>query len=187
MFSRFRKPESEELKKEEQVTDQNQTEEGQQDEQVSEVAQKLENCMFELSNTKDQLVRLGADFQNYKRRIEQDQVRWNFVAKSSVIKDLLSCVDDFDRALSAGKEAQDAQVAQWVLGFELIQKRLYDMLKQHKVERITQVTTFDPELHEAVMQVESSDHTQGAIVQVLEQGFTFEGKVLRPAKVSVAQ
>lgn len=147
-----------------------------------------EGCASELTSVKEQLVRLGADFQNYKKRTEKDRAEWSSSAQAAVLLELLPLVDDFDRALSeAQKEGVNPEFAQWLAGFELIHKALYELLKNRKVEPIDQITTFDPELHEALMQVESEEHESGQIVQIMQRGFTFNGKVLRPAKVSVAK
>lgn len=142
----------------------------------------------ELTAVKDQLVRLGADFQNFKRRVEKDRSDWFRSAQSEILLELLPVIDDFDRALAeAQKEGINPEFAQWFAGFELIHKALYEFLKNRDVQPIEQMKDFDPELHEALMQVESENHESGQIVQVLQRGFMFKGTVLRPAKVSVAK
>ncbi|NBP00970.1 MAG: nucleotide exchange factor GrpE [Proteobacteria bacterium] len=144
-------------------------------------------CQVELTAVKEQLVRLGADFQNYKKRIERDKVEWYQTAQTQLLLDLLPVIDDFDRAMQSKQETISPEMAQWVAGFELIYKALTEFLKQRSVVEIDQVKTFDPQLHEALMQVDSPEHTTDEIVQVLQRGFMFNGKVLRPAKVSVAK
>ncbi|MCF7900282.1 nucleotide exchange factor GrpE [Candidatus Babeliales bacterium] len=147
-----------------------------------------EACLAELAHTKDQLVRLGADFQNYKKRVEKDRSQWMHMIQSDLMVDLLPIIDDFDRALDeADKKEVDESVAQWMQGFKMIHKAFYDYLKKQDIAPIEQVTTFDPELHEALMHVESENHQEGDIVQVLQRGFTLKGKVIRPAKVSVCK
>lgn len=147
-----------------------------------------EGCESELLAVKEQLVRLGADFQNYKKRIEKDRAEWTQSAQAQIILALLPLIDDFDRAIEeAQKDGINPEFAQWLAGFELMHKAFNEFLKNQQVEPIDQVTTFDPEKHEALMQVESDDHESGEIVQVMQRGFLLKGKVLRPAKVSVAK
>ncbi|MFS8506539.1 MAG: nucleotide exchange factor GrpE [Candidatus Babeliales bacterium] len=161
----------------------------------SEMAQSEHNnkeqsdaCQVELTAIKEQLVRLGADFQNYKKRIERDKSEWYQTAQSQLLLDLLPIIDDFDRAMQESKKGDvSPELVQWIAGFELIYKGLTELLKQRSVVEIDQVKTFDPQLHEALMQVDSPGHKTDEIVQVLQRGFMFNGKVLRPAKVSVAK
>lgn len=181
-------------KDDEQETTQKQDKTASSEEQINknleqpEEEQKVDSCQSELAAVKDQLVRLGADFQNYKRRTEKDRSLWSHSIQADVFTELLPVVDDFDRALAEAQKGQvNDEFAQWLSGFEMIHKALYDYLKKHQVEPIEQNTTFDPELHEALLQVDSKEHTSGDIVQVMQKGFTLQKKVLRPAKVSVAK
>lgn len=155
---------------------------------VNVATEKNDACVAELAHTKDQLVRLGADFQNYKKRIEKDRSQWMHMIQSDLMVDLLPIIDDFDRALDvAGKEEVGESVSQWMQGFKMIHKAFYEYLKKQDIAPIEQVTTFDPELHEALMHVESDNHQEGDIVTILQRGFTLKGKVIRPAKVSVCK
>lgn len=135
-----------------------------------------------------QLARLTADFQNYKKRVEKDRTLWMDRSSMDLLLPLLAVVDDFDRALQDAQKNEDQEKFQeWIKGFAMIRKALYDFLAQQKVVVIEQVQTFDPLLHEAVMQLESSDHESGDIVQVLQTGYLYKDQVLRTAKVSVAK
>lgn len=140
----------------------------------------------ELQAVKDQFSRLTADFQNYKRRVDTERLHIIDASKKDLLLGLLSIVDNFDRALDEAKNHSNEQLATWVTGFELIHKALYDYLASYKVTPITQVTLFDPHLHEAVMQVQDDAHQSGDIVKVFEKGFMYKDAVLRTAKVSVA-
>lgn len=163
-----------------------QKDEQQQEEQVDATGENF--CTDELASVKDQLVRLGADFQNYKKRTEKDKANWGHLIQADLFNELLPIIDDFDRALDqAQKEEKTEEFTEWLKGFSLIHKSLYDFLKKQKVEPIEEVTTFDPELHEALVQVDSDEHESGAIVDVMQRGFLLNGKVIRPAKVSVAK
>ncbi len=142
----------------------------------------------EEENALAQLARLTADFQNYKKRVEKDRAMWMDRSSMDLLLPLLSVVDDFDRALQdAEKNKNQETLQEWIKGFAMIRKALYDFLAQQKVVVIEQVQTFDPLLHEAVMQVESADHKSGDVVQVMQTGYMYKDKVLRTAKVSVAK
>ena len=147
---------------------------------------QLALLLEELASIKEKFARLTADFQNYKKRAETDRVMWIDRSRCDVLLGILSIVDNFDRALEESKNSQNESLASWVVGFEMIHKALYDYLASQKVTVITQVQTFDPNLHEAVMQVQDDAFVSGAIVKVFEKGFMYKDTVLRTAKVSVA-
>ena len=147
----------------------------------------MESCSHELAQLKEKFVRLGADFQNYKKRMEKDRIEWVDKSKADLLVGFLQIVDNFDRALEEARHVQNEQLEEWLKGFELINRVLYDFLKEQGVEPIAQNEVFDPVLHEAIAQLESSDHTTGQIVDVFEKGFTHKGKMLRTAKVTVAK
>lgn len=149
---------------------------------------ELQSCKLELSHMVERAARLQADFENYKRRQEKERAQWYSSAQSMIFVDLLSIVDDFERALAeADKQSQTrAQLEQWFTGFALIEKSLHKLLAKFGVTAMADETTFDPEKHEAIMQVDS-DKESGSIVGVLQKGYMFKDAVLRPAKVSVAK
>ncbi|MDP3788062.1 MAG: nucleotide exchange factor GrpE [Candidatus Chromulinivorax sp.] len=152
-------------------------------EQELEKTSELEQCQQDAAMWKEQTARILADFDNYKKRMERDQASWMQTAQVSVLKDLLSVVDNFDRALS-GKNDSSADM---YAGIEMIYKSVMQLLHKYGVKEFAEYQTFDPELHEALMDIESADHTSGQIVQVLEKGFMIKDKVLRPAKVMIAK
>lgn len=143
--------------------------------------------MNETTQLKDQLIRLGADFQNYKKRVEKDRALWTHQARADLLLQLLPVVDDFDRAMQeADKTQESGNLNQFLKGFELIHKALYEYLKKNGVTPIEDHTIFNPELHEAVMQSQVEGKQEGEIIAVLQQGFMCNGSVLRHSKVSVA-
>jgi len=149
---------------------------------------QLQACQKELADLKDQFMRSAADFQNYKRRSDQERATWMLNAQSAVFKDLLAIVDDFDRAQEEhAKKERTPEMDAWLQGFEMIGKSLYKLLKKYDITPIKENKKFDPELHEALVQVDSDDHESGQIVSVLQKGFMIKDKLLRPAKVSVAK
>lgn len=143
----------------------------------------LEACERTKQQLGEQLSYLTADFENFRRRTEKDRLQWNTFAQAEVIKKILPIVDDFDRAFH--DNTTSAQVQAHLQGFELVYKALQKTLKELKVEEITQQDHFDPELHEAVMNVAVEGKESGSVAQVLQKGYTFKGVVLRPAQVSI--
>lgn len=143
----------------------------------------------ECAELKETLMRLSADFHNYKKRTEKDKQQWTYHAQAEVLRALLPVVDDFERALKEGEteEKKEGSFAKWVQGVELIYKGLLEVLEKEGVTPLAEETIFNPELHEALVRVPSEEHTEGEIVEVMQRGFMFKDQVLRPAKVSVAE
>ena len=141
-----------------------------------------------VQHLEEQLAYLRADFENYRRNVEKEKKRWKEEAQSKILLDLLSVVDDFDRAV-ADLESEDVSedVYKRIEGIKLIYKSVLKLLEEYDVHEITQVETFDPQWHEAVMQVSETDVPSGNIVSVIQKGYTFKGNLLRTAKVTVAQ
>ncbi len=136
-------------------------------------------CLAELAMWQDQCKRISAEFENFKRRTEKDKVRWAEVANESLLRELLSFVDTFQMALQQ-KGGVDHK------GIEMVYQSLLKLLQKYDVIMMPVTKEFDPEFHEAVMQVSSDNHQSGQIVDILSQGFMLKDRVLRPAKVSVA-
>jgi molecular chaperone GrpE len=159
----------------------------QTNEQTATNNNELSICKAELEEWKNKSLRISADFDNYKKRMEKERVFWMHSAQSTLINDILAIVDDFDRASAQAHAMLKPEQQEWMAGFDLIGKALYKMLTKYEVKEITHHTHFDPLYHEAIAQVESPEHQSGAVVQVLQKGFMHKDQVLRPAKVSVAK
>jgi len=174
-----------------QSNNQNDVHNNQEEQEILEQEQVVENeevntleiCQQEAAMWKDQFARISADFDNYKKRMDREQIQWMQTAQTIVIKDLLMVVDNFERALSQKTD----ETASLYVGIEMIYKSVLQVLSKYGVKEFAEYKNFDPELHEALMHAESADHKPGQIVQILEKGFMIKDKVLRPAKVTVAQ
>jgi molecular chaperone GrpE len=133
----------------------------------------------------DRLLRKGAEFDNYRKRIERERREQSDQAVVDLLQSLLAVVDDFDRALTieAGADAEGYRK-----GVELIYAKLHDVLKRHGVRPIEALgTDFDPNLHEAVVQETSPNHRDGEVIGELRKGYMLGDKLLRPAMVKVAK
>ncbi len=149
-----------------------------QKENNSESLQKqLEACSKEQAEWKERALRLSADLENYKRRMEKEQGHWMQRAQATLLEGLLPIVDNFDRAVA---HAQDNE------GISMIHNELQAYLEKAGVKEVA-CDQFDPTYHEALMQIESEDKESGQIVEVLQKGYQLGEHVLRPAKVSVAK
>ena len=136
----------------------------------------------------DKYLHLAADYQNYQKRTEKDRALWIGQAQQGLLLHVIKIIDDFDRALSEHHEQEhNEQLEAWLEGFELIGKSLNKLLDQYGVKKIEDYSQFNPELHEAVANVDSPDHKSGEIVTVFEAGYMVGDKVLRPAKETVAK
>lgn len=147
----------------------------------------LKACEASLKEMKDNYLRVTADFQNFKKRLEKERTTLKRMMQSDILLGILSIVDNFDRALQEKQEGDEQSVQAWKEGFKLIQKDLYKLLEKYGVKQIESNDEFNPELHEAVMQVHADQHEPGSIVEVLQKGYLLDGHILRPAKVSIAQ
>jgi len=150
---------------------------------TTESINELELCQEQVNYWKDQAARSFADFDNYKKRMDREQIQWMQNAQTMVLKDLLSVVDNFERALSQKTDS----TADIYAGIEMIYKSVLKLLQKYSVKEFADYNEFDPEKHEALMHADSADHKTGQIVEVLEKGYMIKEKVVRPAKVTVAK
>jgi molecular chaperone GrpE len=143
--------------------------------------QKLKAEKEELLQT---MIRRQADFENFRKRTERDRHEEGRRGVERLILDLIPVLDAFDRALQAH---QDPAYEEYRKGVTLIRKQLWDSIAKHGVQRIEAAgKIFDPHQHQAIERLESEEYPDGFIVAVFQDGYTFHGRVLRPAIVRVA-
>ena len=151
--------------------------------------EELENKIAALEETiakdKDDYLRLMAEFDNYRRRTSQEKLELVSMASTDTIKGLLPVLDDCERALKVLMESNDSDAAKE--GTELIYSKLMSYLKSKGLAVIEAMNqTFDTDLHEAVAQFPVQDEEQkGKVFDVVQTGYTLNGKVIRFAKVVV--
>ena len=125
-----------------------------------------------------------AEFDNYRKRTIREREELRKIAAEGVISELLPVVDNFERALQHVGNSEPQAVGE---GIAMIARQLWDILQRAGVEVLDPLgQPFDPELHEAVQRVEDSDQPPGTVVAVLVKGYSFSGRLLRPAMVAVA-
>jgi molecular chaperone GrpE len=147
----------------------------------------MDTIADELNKTKDQLMRVTADFNNFKKRTEKERGEWHSAAQISVIKPFLTVLDDLDRALSFQADDENANTKTWLEGIIMIHKNLTKRLEDLGVKQIATDIPFNPVYHEALLLVEAEGREEGSIVEVMRKGYTYHDVVIRCAQVSVAK
>ncbi len=132
---------------------------------------------------KDQLIRLTADFTNYKRRVEKEKKDFLALGVKKVALDLLGVIDNFERALDHSDE--DSSFKE---GVEMIYQQLLDLLKKNNICPMEALNEkFDPNRHHAVLVEEKEGVEEGVVIDVVQKGYMINDEVLRPAMVKVSQ
>jgi len=151
----------------------------------------LEEALAEAADYKDKYLRAHADFDNAKKRLEKDKANAVSYANESFAKDILAVVDSFDNAISSieGAEIENASevLEKMKEGVNLTYNQLKKILKKNHIKEIDCEGEFNPEVHQAIMQIESENHEVGDVVQVMQKGYTIKDRVLRPAMVSTCK
>ena len=148
--------------------------------------EKINQLETEVLEFKDKLLRKAAEFENYKRRTENDQMNLLTYAAESFIKKLLPVVDDFERSLQHIEDAQDIDAIKQ--GIKLIYDKLMKVFQEQGVKKIDSVGKhFDVEYHEALMQRADDSVESHTVLDELEKGYTYNDKVIRHAKVIVSE
>src|SRR5215471_7497615 len=146
---------------------------------------KTDELASQLEEANGRHLRLAADFENYKKRIRQEQLDTMKYAAATVAERLLPVLDDADRAISHAPEGVDES---WLKGVRLTFQKLEEVLGSVGVERIEALgAPFDPKLHEAVASEETAKHPEDTVVAELRAGYRMHDRVLRPALVKVAR
>ena len=134
----------------------------------------------------DRYQRLLAEFDNYRKRTEKEKLAQYDMGVSKAVEKILPAVDSFERGLATTKESDPESPV--VAGMELIYKQLKKAMDEIGVEAMdAEGKVFDPNFHNAVLQVENEDLESGTVAAELIKGYLYKGKVVRPATVSVVQ
>ena len=151
--------------------------------QGNEEEKKEDPLQQELDETKERLLRLSAEYSNYKRRSEKEKQETYVYAKAETIKELLPVIDNLERALA--NETKDYDALKKCV--EMTFSNLSTILQKLGIEVFGEPgETFDPNLHNAVMHVEDENYKTGEIVDVFQKGYKIGDKIVRPAMVKSA-
>jgi molecular chaperone GrpE len=149
----------------------------------AELAERLAEVERERDERTDDLKRVAAEFDNYRKRVARDQQSLAARAHERLVKELLPVLDDLERALQAAAEHEEAELED---GVRLVHRELQKALAKEGLAEIETNGHFDPHVHEALLS-QPSEHEDGAILEVLQKGYRLGDRVLRPARVVVSQ
>ncbi len=169
---------------EESNVEQNESSEMTADEKIAELEAKLKE-------SEDKYFRVHADFENIKKRLEKEKYQAIDYASEKFAKDLLAPIDTLEMALAAEETSKEVPSEELLSklkeGVELTIKNFYSAFDKHDITIVDTDGEFDPNYHNAVMQVDSAEHEDGQIVQVMQKGYKFKDRLLRPAMVSICK
>ena len=147
--------------------------------------EKIAELEAQLAETRDQLLRKAADFENFRKRMNQEKQNAIEFANQSLLLDIIPVIDDFERAIQSGEKAADLNT--FIEGVKMIEKRLTSQLESKwGLKRFNSAgEAFDPNKHEALMMDKSPDVTEAVVQEDLVRGYLLKDRVIRPAKVKV--
>jgi molecular chaperone GrpE len=168
-----------------QAEEQNGGEQAAEQEKEPTPEEKIAELEAQLAETRDQLLRKAADFENFRKRMNQEKQSSIEYANQSLLLDIIPIIDDFERAIQSGESATD--VAAFLDGVKMIEKRLTSQLESKwGLTRFNSAgEPFDPNRHEALMMEKSADIKEPVVQEDLQKGYMLKDRVIRAAKVKV--
>ena len=155
------------------------------EEEIQRLREALETKTREADEHRDRYLRAAAEFDNARKRAAREREDYTRYANESLLRELLPVLDNFDRALQAARGEAGAETV--TAGVELIQRELLRVLEKFGVTPFASVgQPFDPERHEAIARVPAEGQPEGTVMNETARGYTLNGRVLRPAMVTVA-
>ncbi|WP_077618862.1 nucleotide exchange factor GrpE [Bacillus sinesaloumensis] len=152
--------------------------------ELSKANERIAELEAKLEEAENRILRQVADFENFKRRARLDQETAATYRAQSLVSDLLPALDNFERALQI--EATNDQSKSIIQGVEMVYRSIIDALNKEGVEAIEAVgTQFDPNVHQAVMQVSEPDSEPNVVLEEFQKGYKLKDRVLRPSMVKV--
>lgn len=140
----------------------------------------------EFKETHDRLLRISADYENYKKRSAREMEDFRKYANQSLLKELLTVVDNLELAINSAKEEKDTD-KKLIEGLKLTRNEMLRVFEKFNVKPITaRGEAFDPAFHEAVMREETDDHPENTVLSEFQKGYLIHDRLLRPAMVVVA-
>jgi len=146
---------------------------------------QVEQLRAEARDNRDRMLRLAADFENFKKRNERERQEYMRFANERLLREFLPVVDNMSRAVDAARKSGDSVAI--VAGIDIVLQEMVKLLKKYGVEPVPAMgLAFNPAYHEALQQVESEEAPPGTVVAEIQRGYTLNGRVLRPSMVAVA-
>jgi len=146
--------------------------------------QEVQRLTSEIERLREMYLRKLAEFDNFRKRTDREREELRRIAAEILVKEMLPVIDNFERAL---QHAGNSDPETFREGVEMISRQLWDLLQREGLQAVDPSgEAFDPELHEAVQRVEDADEAPGTVTAVYSKGYTYGGRLLRPAMVAVA-
>lgn len=157
-------------------------------EETEALENKEENLAKELSQAKEQYLRLAAELDNFKKVSAREQASAVKFANSAIIEALLPVIDNLEQALLVGRNSEESKTKELCFGIEMVLRLFADVLRKFGAESFNSIgEKFDPAKHEAMTEQESLDKEAGIILSEYQKGYFYQGRLLRPARVVVAK
>ena len=154
---------------------------------VKSLETQLEAKTKECEENYDRLLRVSAEFENYKKRSSREMSEVQKFANQSLVKDLLPIIDNLELAIKSATETTNNADGCLLDGVELTRKEILKVFEKNNIEQIAAVgKPFDPNFHEAVMREESDEYPENTVVNELQKGYLMHDRLIRPAMVVVA-
>ena len=148
--------------------------------------QEMMRMQQEVEEANDTMLRLAAELDNYKKRVAKDRESLIKYSAQAMVQGLIPVLDNFERAIESADKSKDFD--SFLEGVKMIYKSMYDALERNGVVRVNALgEAFDPNIHEAVMQVNSEEHKENVVVQELQKGYMLHDRVIRPSMVVVSR
>lgn len=148
--------------------------------------ERYQQLIMEKDELFDKFVRLQAEYDNYRKRTQREKAADLQYKSQTLVTELLPVIDNFERALQTVSD--DESVKSFIEGMEMIYRQLQTVLEAEGVEVILTVgEVFDPNIHQAVMQVENDQYESNVVVEEMQKGYRLKDRVIRPAMVKVNQ
>ncbi|BAB05064.1 nucleotide exchange factor GrpE [Halalkalibacterium halodurans] len=152
--------------------------------ELSEEEKRIAELEGQVDELNQRLLRIQADYDNFRRRQREEKEAAAKYRAQSLIEELLPALDNFERALLVEPEQEETKTL--LKGMEMVYRQVSEALKKEGLEVIeTKGETFDPHLHQAVMQVEDAEFESNEIVEELQKGYKLKDRVIRPSMVKV--
>ncbi|MFO7667872.1 MAG: nucleotide exchange factor GrpE [Desulfobacterales bacterium] len=154
---------------------------------LKELEEKLKNTELEAKQNYDRFLRVSAEFDNYKKRSAREMSEFRKYANESLISDMLTVVDNIERAISTSSSDDKANNC-IIEGVSLTLKEILRVFDNYGVKPIESLCkTFDPNFHQAVMQEENEEHPENTVIAELQKGYMINDRLLRPSMVVVSK
>jgi molecular chaperone GrpE len=154
---------------------------------IEDLQERLEEQKMVAQNNYDKFLRAYAELENYKKRMSKERKDLLTYANEELIREILPFVDNLERAINHASSEGNDSVQALIEGIQLTIKNLMKVLEKHGLKQIESVgRRFDPNLHEAVMQVKSESHEPHTVTEEFEKGYIMKDRLLRPARVAIA-